>query len=208
MTPRSGIVLILIPDITHWKPGQEENMFEFHEVDLRIPDPARKAEGKRTTEAVFRLNQACPGSAEYQSLLEDLFAGQIGASTRIVGPLYVNLAKNIHIGDYVSIQPYLRCMSAGNIEIEDHVMIAMNVSLVTNNHDPYQRDILTVADIRIKKGAWIGTGAIILPGVTVGKHAIVGAGSVVNRDIPDYAVAVGNPARVIRYLDPDKFAED
>ena len=98
-------------------------------------------------------------------------------------------------------------MSAGQITIEDDVRIALNCALITNNHDFYERDILTVADIRIKKGAWIGANATILPGVTVGKYAVVGANSLVNRDVPDYAVVVGSPARVIRMLDADKFKD-
>ena len=57
----------------------------------------------------------------------------------------------------------------------------------------------------IKKGAWIGAGVSILPGVTVGKYAIVGAGAIVTKDVPDYSVAVGVPAKVVKTLDKDKF---
>ena len=57
----------------------------------------------------------------------------------------------------------------------------------------------------IKKGAWIGAGSTILPGVSIGEHAIVGAASVVTHDVPDFAVAVGNPAKVIRMLEASKF---
>ena len=96
-------------------------------------------------------------------------------------------------------------MAAGGITLEDKVMIAANVQLISNNHDPYDRDVLTCKPIRIKYGAWVGAGSTILPGVTVGKYAIVGANSVVSKDIPDYAVAVGSPAKVIKYLDKEKF---
>lgn len=183
-------------------------MFSFRDIDLRVPDPALSTEGKRTTDLVFQINQMNPNDPEYHHQLEQLFTGGFGQASKLVGPLYVNLAGNIHIGNHCSIQPYFRCMSAGQITIEDGVMIAMNVSLVTNNHDPYQRRILTVADILIKEEAWIGTGAIILPGVTIGRRAIVGAGSVVTRDVEDYAVVAGNPAKVIKYLDPEKFDSD
>jgi len=67
--------------------------------------------------------------------------------------------------------------------------------------------VITCKPVHIGKGAWVGAGSTILPGVTVGKHAIVGAASVVTKDVPDYAVAVGNPARVIKYLEKDKFEE-
>jgi acetyltransferase-like isoleucine patch superfamily enzyme len=66
---------------------------------------------------------------------------------------------------------------------------------------------LTCEEIIIKKGAWIGAGASILPGVTVGKYAIVGAGAIVTKDVPDYAVVVGIPAKVVKTLDKDKFPE-
>ena len=68
--------------------------------------------------------------------------------------------------------------------------------------------ILPCKPILIKKGAWIGAGATILPGVSIGKYAIVGAASVVSKDVNDYEVVVGNPARVIRVLDKEKFKNE
>lgn len=67
--------------------------------------------------------------------------------------------------------------------------------------------VLTCKPIRIQKGAWIGANAVILAGVSVGKYAIVGAGAVVTKDVPDYAVVVGNPAKVIKMLDAEKFSD-
>ena len=99
-------------------------------------------------------------------------------------------------------------MARGGITIEDNVMIAANVQLLSNNHDEYDRQILICKPILIKKGAWIGAGVSILPGITVGKYAIVGAGAIVTKDVPDYAVAVGTPARVVKTLDKNKFKED
>ena len=72
----------------------------------------------------------------------------------------------------------------------------------------YDRDILTIEDVRIQKNAWIGAGATILPGVTIGENAIVGAGSVVTRDVLPNTVVAGNPARVIQTLDPDRFEKE
>ena len=96
-------------------------------------------------------------------------------------------------------------MAAVGITLEDKVMIAVNVQLISNNQAPYERDVLTCKPIRIKYGVWVGACETILPGVTVGKYAIVGANSVVSKDIPDYAVMVGSPAKVIKYLDKEKF---
>ena len=112
--------------------------------------------------------------------------------------------ENIHIGKRVAIMPYFKAMSAGNIYIDDDVRIAMNVSVITNNHDFYERDILTVKDVHICRNAWIGAGSIILPGVTVGENAVVGAGSVVTKDVEANTVVAGNPARKIKVLE-EKF---
>ena len=81
-------------------------------------------------------------------------------------------------------------MARGGITLEDDAMLAANVQLLSNNHDEYDRQVLICNEITIKKGAWIGAGATILPGVTVGEYAIVGAGAIVTKDVPDYAVVV------------------
>ena len=95
-------------------------------------------------------------------------------------------------------------MAAGGITIDDDAMLAANCQLLSNNHDPYERMVITCKPIHICKGAWLGAGVTVTAGVTIGKYAIVGASSVVTHDIPDYAVAVGSPARVIKYLDPER----
>ena len=69
----------------------------------------------------------------------------------------------------------------------------------------YERQILLCKPVLIRQGAWIGAGATILPGVSVGKYAIVGAESVVTKDVPDYTVVVGNPAKTVKKLDPKRF---
>ena len=109
------------------------------------------------------------------------------------------------IGENVFINSNCLAMARGGIIIEDDVMIAGNVQLLSNNHDEYERQIITCEEIRIKKGAWIGAGSSILPGVTVGEYAIVGAGAIVTKDVPDYCVVIGAPAKVIKTLDKDKF---
>lgn len=96
-------------------------------------------------------------------------------------------------------------MSAGNVYIEDNVRIAMGTSIITNNHDFYEREILTIKDVYIKKNAWIGANSIILPGVTIGENAIIGAGSVVTRDVEANTIVAGNPAKPIKKLDKNKF---
>ncbi|MBM6678446.1 galactoside O-acetyltransferase [Faecalicoccus pleomorphus] len=173
-------------------------------VDLRIEDENRKAEGKRTKSLLFEWNQCDPSSPRYQEIAKELF-GDFGEGSKVHTPFYCNLAKNIHIGKNVTIMPYFKCMSAGQVYMEDDVRIALDVKVITNNHDFYDRDILTVEDVRIGKNAWIGAGATILPGVTIGENAIVGAGSVVTKDVEANTIVVGNPAKPIKKLDSNRF---
>ena len=122
-----------------------------------------------------------------------------------MSPLTVVRPHEVTIGKNVVVMNGCLMMAAGTITIEDDAMIAANVQLISNNHDPYRRSVITCKPVRIGKGAWVGAGSSVLPGVTIGKYAIVGAASVVTKDVPDYAVAVGNPARVVKYLDKDRF---
>ena len=93
-------------------------------------------------------------------------------------------------------------MLVGGITLEDEVLVAANVQLISNNHDLNQRNIITCKPVRICRKAWIGAGATILPGVTVGENAVVGAaGSVVTRDVPPMTIVAGNPAKIIRKID-------
>lgn len=154
---------------------------------------------------VHRFNHALPFSEEWTTLMQEIFNGRIGEGSRVMTPLTAVRPNKVTIGKGCVVMNGCLMMSAGGITIDDGAMIAANVQLVSNNHDPYQRQVITCKPVHICQGAWVGAGSTILPGVTVGKYAIVGAASVVTRDIPDYAVAVGNPAKVIKYLNPEQF---
>ena len=180
---------------------------EERRVDLRIPNPEGSKEAIRESQVVFKLNHAMPFTDEYNALLKELFGNNLGEDSFVAAPINGSCISSMKIGKHVFINSNLLAMARGGITIEDEVQIAANVQLISNNHDEYDRQVLTCKPVRIKKGAWIGAGASILPGVCVGKHAIVGAGSVVTKDVPDYAVAVGNPAKVIKMLDQEKFEE-
>ena len=176
-------------------------------IDLReaLKDKEALAEGKKDVQTNHKFNLAVPLSEEYFSLMRELFYNQIGENSIVYNQLTVVRPKNVKIGKNVTVMNGALMMSAGGITLEDNVLIAANVQLISNNHDPYDRYVITCKPILIKEGAWVGAGATILPGVTVGKHAIIGANSVVSKDIPDYAVAVGCPAKVIKYLEKEKF---
>ena len=177
-------------------------------VDVRNTSIEKRKEGQRQAELLFQINHTMPFTKEYNQLIQALFKENLGENSRITPPLNGACVGSMKIGKNVLINSNLLAMARGGITIEDNVMIAANVQLISNNHDPYDLWILPCKPVLIKESAWIGAGATILPGVCIGKHAIVGAGSVVTKDIPDYAVAVGNPAKVIKMLDQNKFKED
>lgn len=111
----------------------------------------------------------------------------------------------ITIGDYCLICPGVRMGASRSITIADDCMIAGNAYITDSDwHGIYNRAAMGASEpVRIEENAWIGDSAIICKGVTIGKNSIVGAGSVVRRDVPDNAVAAGNPAQVIKWLDPN-----
>lgn len=174
-------------------------------VDMRDMTPEEFALAQRYTEKIFQLNQIMPRTEEYQNKLKEIFGENLGEGSIIVAPFTGAAFDRLKVGENVFINSNLLAMARGGITIEDDVMIAANASLISNNHDPYDRQVLTCRPVLIKKGAWIGAGATVLPGVSVGKYAIVGAGAVVTKDVPDYAVVLGAPAKVVKMLDPEKF---
>jgi acetyltransferase-like isoleucine patch superfamily enzyme len=117
-------------------------------------------------------------------------------------PLYINYGRHTQIGKNVFINFDCVFLDLGGITIEDNVLLAPKVSLLTESHplDPAQRQSLIPKPILIKKNAWIGTSATILPGVTIGENAVVAAGSVVTKDVPDNVVVAGIPATFIKKI--------
>jgi len=113
---------------------------------------------------------------------------------------------SLTIGDNVLLSPGVRLTAGIDITVEDNVMFAANAYVTDADwHGIYARELPIGAarPVRIKENAWICDSAIILKGVTIGAHAIVAAGAVVSRDVPDYAIVAGNPAQVVKMLDPE-----
>ena len=174
-------------------------------VDMRERTPEQQETYNRQAQLMFKLNHTMPRTSEYSEILKELFEDRIGEGSYVASPISGAAIEKLIIGKRCFINSNLLAMARGGITIGDDVQIAANVQLISNNHDPYDRQILTCKPVVIKNGAWIGAGASIMPGVTVGEHAIVGAASVVTHDVPDCAVVVGSPAKVIKMLDKDKF---
>lgn len=139
-----------------------------------------------------------------RALLMELFAS-FGKDSFVEGRIDANWGGYFcHVGNHVYINFNLTMVDDGEIRIEDHVMIGPGVTLISGSHpnDPMLRkDLWQYTDpVRIGENAWIGAGAIVLPGVSIGRDSIIGAGSVVTHSVPDGCVAAGNPCRVIRRL--------
>lgn len=143
-------------------------------------------------------NSADP--AEIRNLLSQITDSEIDESTAVFTPLYINYGKNTKFGKNVFINFDCVFLDLGGITIEDGVLIAPKVSLLSEGHSvsPEQRQSLTVGHIHIKKNAWIGAGATILQGVTIGENAVVAAGAVVSKDVSDNSIVGGIPAKVIK----------
>jgi acetyltransferase-like isoleucine patch superfamily enzyme len=134
--------------------------------------------------------------------LGKIIGSEIDKSTTIFIPFYTNFGKHITIGKNVFINHACSFLDLGGITIEDDVLIGPKVNLITENHpiDPLKRKSLDLHSILIKKNAWIGAGATILPGVTVGENAIVAAGSIVTKSVPSNTIVVGVPAKVTKAI--------
>ncbi len=105
------------------------------------------------------------------------------------------------LGNNIIINKGVTILSAGRVEIGDNVLMAPDVKIATVNHDLRDRmNLYHFGKVTIQENAWICIGAIICPGVTIGKNAVVAAGAVVTTDVPDNAMVAGNPARIIKTL--------
>src|SRR6059036_1805878 len=138
-----------------------------------------------TKKLLVQLNDSSD-AAEIRDLLSQITGSEIDESVAVFTPLYINYGKNTKIGKNVFINFDCVFLDLGGITIEDGVLIAPKVSLLSEGHpvSPEERQSLVPGHVHIKKNAWIGAGAMILPGVTVGENAIVAAGAVVSKDVP------------------------
>jgi acetyltransferase-like isoleucine patch superfamily enzyme len=139
---------------------------------------------------------------EIRSVLSEIWGQTIDPSTTVLAPFSTNFGKHTRIGNNVFVNHGCSFLDLGGITIEDDVLIGPQVKLVTENHpvDPSNRNSLDLKSIVVKKNAWIGAGAVILPGVTIGENSIVAAGAVVTQDVPSNTIVGGVPAKHIKNI--------
>ena len=154
-----------------------------------------------------KANAKMPDDPSYVEELEELFGRKLD-DVRILTPFICDFGNRVKMGKDVFINHSAILSASGGIEFEDGVQVAPGVRIATINHDFNERHTkYTYGKVTIKKNAWIGMNVTICPGVTIGKYAVVAAGAVVTKDIPDYAVAGGVPAKVIKMQNPEEQKE-
>lgn len=154
-----------------------------------------------TKDLLIQMNNST-NPDEIVSLFSKVLGKEVEGVT-IFTPIHINYGKHINIGKNVFINFDCTFLSLGGVTIEDDVLIGPKVSLITENHplNPKQRKGLICKHILIKKNAWIGANATILPGVTIGENAVVAAGAVVSKDVPDDTLVGGIPAKFIKTIE-------
>ena len=154
---------------------------------------------------LYDFNHTRPTEQEKrQALMKEMFA-EIGENCYIEPPFHANWGgKHVHFGKNVYANFNLTMVDDTHIYVGDYTMFAPNVTVATAGHpiDPALREraLQYNAPVHIGRNCWIGAGALIMPGVTIGDNTVIGAGSVVTHDIPAGVVAVGNPCRVMREI--------
>lgn len=148
----------------------------------------------------MEMNNSYHTPEELREIMSRLIGKKVDDTFRLFPPFYTNFGKNISIGKDVFINSGCHFQDQGGITIGDGSLIGHNVVLATINHDllPSQKRKNHYAPITIGSNVWIGSNAVILPGITIGEWAVVAAGAVVTKDVPPYTVVGGTPAKIIR----------
>ena len=166
-------------------------------------DPQIMAEQALCQEKLYDFNQTRP--LEYDkrmTLLKEMFA-EIGEGCYIEPPLHSNFGgHHVHFGNFIYANYNLTLVDDTHIYVGDHTMFGPNVTIATAGHpicpELREKGLQFNMPVRIGRNCWLGAGVIVMPGVTIGDNVVIGAGSVVTKDIPSNVVAVGNPCRVLR----------
>ena len=191
-----------------------EKGYVYKLMDEGGPTDVREPYFKEAVSEMMRARKLCaianakmPDDESYVSDLEELFGRRLD-DVRILTPFICDFGNRVKFGKNVFINHSAILSASGEIEFEDGVSIAPGVRIATINHDFNDRHTkYTYGKVTIKKNAWLGMNVTVCPGVTIGRYAVVAAGAVVTKDVPDFAVVGGVPAKVIKMLDPSEQKE-
>ena len=177
-------------------------------VEGLVYDPADKEimdEQEKCLELLYDFNATRPSEGKKrEELLKKMF-GSVGEGVYLEPPFHANWAgKNCYFGDWVYANFNLTIVDDGNVYVGDKTMFGPNVCIATPNHpinvELREHMLQYNKDVHIGRCVWIGANTVICPGVTIGDNTVIGAGSVVTKDIPANVVAFGNPCRVVREI--------
>ncbi|MEG0024559.1 MAG: sugar O-acetyltransferase [Akkermansia sp.] len=168
------------------------------------PNEELHADRMRAKELVYQFNACLPSEEERRREIITSLFGKTGEHFCVESPLRCDYGYNVEIGERFYANYNLVILDCARVVIGDDVLIGPNVSIYTVEHpiDPVERKTLKefASSVRIGNGVWIGGSVTILSGVSIGDYAVIGAGSVVTRDIPASVVATGNPCHVIKEI--------
>ena len=154
-----------------------------------------------TIRFVQQLNNSA-NSEEIRNILGQITGTVIDESVAVFPPVHINYGRHLSIGKNVFINFNCTFLGLGGIVIEDDVLIGPDVKILSESHQlpPLERQSLIPGKVRIEKNVWVGAGATILPGITIGENAVIAAGAVVTKDVPANTVVAGIPAKVIKSI--------
>jgi len=188
---------------------RNSNVFERMQSGELVPfsDPYFSEVGEsnlRTNELLLKYN-ATSDPDKLRDIWGDLTGKALEPTSYVQIPVFVNHAEFVTVGKNVYINHACSMLALGKITIEDDVLIGPKANLLSEGHplDPDNRKAMIVKPIVIRRNAWIGAGATILPGVTVGENSIVAAGAIVSKDVPENTVVAGIPAKVVKHIQPN-----
>ena len=174
--------------------------------DYYVADDELSALTKRAVRLLSLYEQAHPNDLDIAAYLLAQVLGHVGEGVDIRPPLRVDYGHNISIGDGSWVNYGMTVLDVAPVAIGTDVLIGPNCSLYTAIHPtepgPRRAKWESSAPITLEDNVWLGGSVVVCPGVTIGENSIIGAGAVVTRDIPANCIAAGNPARVIKDLDP------
>ncbi|MBT9842581.1 MULTISPECIES: sugar O-acetyltransferase [unclassified Blautia] len=178
----------------------------MHTGELYLPNDDEIFQDQiRKLDRLYDFNMTRPTQLDKRKeMLKEMFA-EIGEDCYIEPPLHANMAgAYVHFGKNVYANFNLTLVDDGHIYVGDYTMIGPNVTIATAGHpilpELREKGYQYNMEVHIGKNCWLGSGVVVLPGVTIGDNVVVGAGSIVTKDLPSNVVAVGNPCRVLREM--------
>ncbi len=155
-------------------------------------------------ELIYDYNRTRPSEQDKRHQIAKKLFGKLGKNYWIEPPINFAYGSNISVGDNFYANCNLVIVDDTKVVIGDNVLLAPNVTISTTGHpiDPTLRQTgkMYAFQVTIEDNVWIGSNVAIMPGVKIGKNTVIGAGSVVTKDIPSNVIAVGNPCRVLRSI--------